>query len=329
MRPFRNWLPLLLLASTALCSTAQAQQTYPTRPITLLVPFPAGGQADALARATAPALQKELGQPVIVENTAGVGGALGAQRVLNLPADGYTLMFGTPIELIQTPMAVAGAKYQPDAFRMVAPVVSTYLMMVVRSELPVNSVAEFVALARSRSGAAGLNYGSVGRGSAYHLVAERFAQDTGVKMVHVPYRGAQQMITDLAGGQIDMGFLAMGGPVPGLLQSGKFKAIGYTGTTRHPAFPNVATLNESKLVKDFNFDLWGAVMANRNVPEAVVAKVHAAVNTALRQPQFRKSLEATGVIPAEPMALPKAAAFYASEITRYQRVGQSIDLQPE
>lgn len=325
----RNWLPLLLVVvSTALCCNAQAQQTYPTRPITLLVPFPAGGQADALARATAPALQKELGQPVIVENTAGVGGALGAQRVLNAPPDGYTLMFGTPIELIQTPMAVAGARYQPDAFRMVAPVLSTYLMMVVRSELPVNNVAEFVALARSRA-ANELNYGSVGRGSAYHLVAERFAQDTGVKMVHVPYRGAQQMITDLAGGQIDMGFLAMGGPVPGLLQTGKFKAIGYTGTTRHPAFPNVATLNESKLVKDFNFDLWGAVMAHRNVPEAVVAKVHAAVNTALRQPQFRKNLEATGVIPAEPTSLARAAAFYASETVRYQRVGKSIDLQPE
>lgn len=244
------------------------------------------------------------------------------------PADGYTLLFGTPIELIQTPMAVAGARYQPDAFRMVAPVVSTYLMMVVRSDLPVASVGEFVALARSRA-AGELNYGSVGRGSAYHLVAERFAQDTGVKMVHVPYRGAQQMITDLAGGQIDMGFLALGVPVPGLLQTGKFKAIGYTGTSRHPAFPSAATLNESKLVKDFNFDLWGAVMAHRNVPEPVVAKVHAAVNAALRQPQFRKGLEATGVLPADTMSLSRAAAFYAPEIARYQRVGQSIDLQPE
>ena len=154
---------LLLVASTAASFLAHGQ-TYPTKTITLLVPFPAGGQADAVARAIAPGLQKELGQTVIVDNAAGVGGTLGTQKVLAAPADGHTLMFGTSIELMQTPMAMAGVKYKPEDLRMVGPVASTYLMMIVRPDLPVASVADFVALAK-KSGTKELSYGSVGRGS--------------------------------------------------------------------------------------------------------------------------------------------------------------------
>jgi len=214
---------------------AQAQG-FPSKTITLLVTFPAGGQADAVARALAPALQKELGQPVIVDNVSGVGGSLGAQRVLNGPPDGHTLMLGTPIELVQTPMAVASARYKAEDFRMVGPVASTYMMMVVRPDFPATSVGEFVAAARN-SGAKEFSFASVGRGSAYHLVAERFAQDTGIKLLHVPYKGAQQVITDLAGGQIDLAFLPLAGPVPGMLQTGKLKAIGFAAQARHRAFP--------------------------------------------------------------------------------------------
>lgn len=321
-------LPNLLLAlSTMACGLAHGQ-TYPTKTIALLVPYSAGGQADAVARAVAPALQKELGQTVIVENIAGVGGALGAQKVLAAAADGHTIMFGSPIELVQTPMAVVSAKYKPEDFRMIGPIGSTYLMMIVRPDLPVASVADFVALAK-KPGSKELSYASVGRGSAYHLVAERFAQDTGIKMLHVPYKGAQQAITDLAGGQIDMAFFALGGPIPGLLKTGKFKAIGFTGRSRHPAFPNTPTLDESKLVKDFNFDLWGALMVSKNVPEPVAARLSAALNQALKQPQLRTGLEATGVQPADPTDLARAAGFFASEIARYQRIGKSINLQPE
>lgn len=324
MRTLRN---LLVLLSTMAACLAHGQ-TYPTKTITLLVPFPAGGQADAAARAIAPALQKELGQTVIVDNVAGVGGSLGAQKVIAAAADGHTLMFGTPIELVQTPMAVASVKYKPNDFRMVGPVGSTYFMMIVRPDLPVANVADFVALAK-KSGTKEMSYGSVGRGSAYHLVSERFARDTGIKILHVPYKGAQQTITDLAGSQIDMAFLALGGPVQGLLQAGKFRAIGYTGRSRHPAFPNTPTMDESKLVQDFVFDLWGALMVGKNVPEPVVAQLSAALSRTLKRPQLRKDLEATGVLPVEPLDLAQAASFYASEIARYQRIGKSINLQPE
>jgi len=321
---------VLAFSASAAClgATGALAQAYPSRPVSLVVAFPAGGQADASARTIVQALQSALGQPVVVDNVPGVGGALGAQKVLAAPPDGHTVFFGTPIELVQTPMALASIKYKPEHFRMVGPVASTYLMMIVRSDLPVASVADFVVLAK-KPGARELSFGSVGRGTAYHLVAERLAHETGVKMLHVPYKGAQQLITDLAGGQIDMAFLAMGGPVPGLLQTGKFKAIGFTGPSRHPAFPNTPTMNESRVVKDFVFDLWGSLMVPRNLPEPIVAKLSAALRDVLKQPQVRASLEAMGVQPANPVDLAQAARFYGSEIARYRSIGQSIDLRPE
>ncbi len=211
---------------------------------------------------------------------------------------------------------------------MVGPVASTYLMMIVRADLPVASVVDFVALAK-KSSPKELSYGSVGRGTAYHLVAERFAQEAGVKMLHIPYKAAQQLITDLAGGQIDMAFLAMGGPVPGLLQTGKFKALGFTGPSRHLAFPTIPTMNETKVVKDFVFDLWGSIMVPMGLPEPVVARLSKALSQVLIEPKVRSSLESMGVQPADPMDQVQAARFYGSEIARYRMIGQSIDLKPE
>jgi len=273
-------------------------------------------------------MQKTLGQPLVIENVAGVGGALGAQKALAAPPDGHTIFFGTPMELVQTPLAVASAKYKPADFRMLGLGGSTYMMMIVRADLPANSVGEFVSMAK-QTGQREVSYGSVGRGTAYHLVAERFAQETGTKLLHVPYKGAQQLITDLASGQIDMAFLAMGGPVPGLLRLRKFKAIGFTGPARHPDFPSVATMNESKVVKDFQFDLWGAFMVNKNVPAALAERLSAAVQSAVRDSQVRGALQAAGIQPVEPMTLTQASQFYNAEIARYGAIAKASNLQPE
>ena len=147
---------------------------------------------------------------------------------------------------------------------MVGPIASTYLMLVVRPTLEVNSVAELVALAKK--GGKELSFGSVGPGSIYHLVAERFAKDAGIKLLHVPYKGAAQMFGDLAGGQIDLAFMPLGGPVPGMIQTGKFKALGFTGPSRHASFPNVPTMDETRVVKEFVFDVWVALMLPRATP---------------------------------------------------------------
>ncbi|HSV51696.1 MAG TPA: tripartite tricarboxylate transporter substrate binding protein, partial [Burkholderiaceae bacterium] len=230
--------------------------------------------------------------------------------------------------LVQTPMAVANVKYKPENFRMVGLMASTYLMMLVRPDLPVTSVAEFAALAK-KQGQRELSFGSVGRGSAYHLVAERFGNETGSKLLHVPYKGAQQLITDLAGGQIDMAFLAMGGPIPGLIKTGRFKAIGFAGPGRHGDFPSVQTMNESNVVKDFQFDLWGALMVPAATSEQVVSKLSSALQDALNQQQVRRDIEATGAVPAKPLTPSQAARIYSAEIARYQSIGKAINLRPE
>lgn len=211
---------------------------------------------------------------------------------------------------------------------MVGPIGSTYLMLVVRNDLPAKDLGELVALAK-KPGAKELSFGSGGRGTIYHLVAERFAQDVGVKLLHVPYKGAAQIVTDLTGGLIDMAFMPLGGPVASMVQSGKFRPIAYTGPARHPGFPNVPTMNETKLVKDFVFDAWAALMVPRATPDAVVGRLSAALNEALRQPAARTAIEGAGVIPAQPMTAADAEKFYTAETARYRAIGKAINLQPE
>lgn len=316
-----------LSAFTALSPSAAHADAYPSKLITSLVAFPAGGQSDVTWRVLLPSLQKILGQAIVVENVAGAGGSLGVQKFLHAPADGYTLLAATTIEVIQTPLALATVKYKSEDFRMVAPIASTYMMLVVRPTLEVGSAAELVALAKKKDGQ--LSFGSVGAGSAYHLVTERFAKETGVKLLHVPYKGAAQMFTDLAGGQIDLAFMPLGGPVPGMIQTGKFKPLAFTGPSRHPNFPNIPTLNETQVVKDFVFDVWVALMMSKATPEPVVRRLNAALTEVIRQPQIRKEIDASGGIPAQPMTLAEADRFYHGEITRYRAIAKEINLKPE
>lgn len=297
------------------------------KPISMLVAYPAGGQADVTARTVVPTMQKVLGQTLVVENIAGAAGSIGAQKMRDAKADGSAIMCATPIELVQTPMAMR-TKYVSEDFRMIGQIGSTYMMLVTRPTLPVKDLNELIALAK-KGGNKELSFGSNGRGSIYHLVAERFAQDVGAKLLHVPYKGAAQIFTDLAGGQIDLVFMPLGGPVTGMIQSGKFKAIAYTGPKRHPLFFNVPTMNETGLVKDFVFDAWAGVMAPKSMPDTVAQRLNTALAEALRQPSVRQELEGAGATPANPMTLAEADKLYSAEIARYQAIGKAINLQPE
>lgn len=322
------------LALTALATAAGVlgpsialADSYPTKTISTVVAFPAGAQADVTWRVLQPLMQKHLGQTIITENIGGAGGSLGAQKVLNAAADGHTLLAATAIELTQTPLALATVKYKAEDFRMVGPIASTYLMLSVRPTLGVNSVAELVALAKKDG--TELSFGTVGPGSIYHLVAERFARDTGIKLLHVPYKGAAQLITDLAGGQIDLVFMPLGGPVPGMITNGKFKALGFTGPNRHPNFPAVPTMNETQVVKDFVFDVWLGLTVPRTTPEPVVQRLNAALADVIRQPQVRKDIEVAGGIPAQAMTLAEADRFLSSEAARYRAIAKAINLKAE
>ena len=324
----RRRLAAALALSALVAAPAALAQAYPSKLVTGVVAFPAGAQADVTARMVTSEMQKRLGQSLIIDNVAGVGGALGAQKVLSAPADGHTLLFATVIESTQTPLAMASVKYKSEDFRMVGPVASTYMMVVVRPSLQVQSLADLVAMAK-KSGDKPMTYGSVGRGSIYHLVAERFAADTGVKLLHVPYKGAAQLLPDIVGGQIDLVFLPLGGPVAGMLQKGQLKPLAFTGPKRHPAFPNVPTIEETKLLKDFQFNAWVGLLVPKATPDAVVTKLNAILGETLREPKVRADIEATGGMAADPMPLDAAARFYSDEIARYRAIAKQIGLQPE
>jgi tripartite-type tricarboxylate transporter receptor subunit TctC len=320
---------LTLLGSTPLLAhPALHAQSAGGGTVSLVVAYPAGGQADAVARTVQPEFQRKLGSTVIVENAPGGAGFIAAGKVLSAPADGRTLLLGTPIELIQAPLGMAAVKHKPEQFRMLRPVAGTALMLLVRPDLPASNLAELVALAK-KSSARPLTYCSGTKGSIFHLVSERLAIDTGVKLLEVPYRGGAQMLPALASGEVDMGFIPLGGAVMGMIKSGRIKALAVTASSRHTAFAEVPTMNESGLVKDFEFDAWAALVASRALPDATAAQLNAAMGAVTSLPQVRKELEGAGMVMAPAMDLAAADRFYAAETLRYQAIAKAIHLQPE
>ncbi|MFN5166677.1 MAG: tripartite tricarboxylate transporter substrate-binding protein [Pseudomonadota bacterium] len=197
---------LALAAGMLLGAQAALAQTYPVKPVNLMVPYPAGGPSDAIARIFNTQLGKELGQQVLVENLGGVSGALAAQKVLAAPADGYYIFQGSPNEVILSPLANSAVKLKAEDFRLVHPVADAVMVFVTRKNLPVSSVDELIALAR-KSADKPLTYGSVGIGSLYHLILEQAQAQTRVQLNHVPYKGNAPLLQDIAGGQVDFAVL--------------------------------------------------------------------------------------------------------------------------
>ena len=314
-----------------LCSAAVLQaaaQSFPSKAVNLVVPYPAGGPSDFVARQLQPELNRLLGQPVIIENVGGVGGAIGIQKVLSAPADGYNMTLGTPMELVLAPLAMSAVKFKPDDMKLVAQLVTTTMVLITRKDLPANNVEELIAMAK-KPGAKELSYGSVGPGSLYHLIGEKFAQQTGTKMLHVPYKGAAPLMTDLMGGQIDMVFIPLAGSTPAMITEGKVKALGLTTKTPHPRFPNIPALAAQKGMEGFEFDLWAGIEVPKNTPADVTARLNKAIYEALQNADIRKAYEATGNTVAKPMSPEELARVYNSETARYQAIAKSINLQPQ
>ena len=295
--------------------------------ISLLVPYPAGGQADAVARFVQNEFERVVNKTVVVENAPGGSGAIAVNRVLNTAPDGRVLLVGTPLELIQAPLGLAAVKHRPEQLRMLSLMGRTALMLVVRPNLPVANVAELLALVRKSRPE--MSYCSSGRGSIFHLVSERFGIDAGIKLLQVPYRGGAQMLPALAAGEVDMGFIPLGGPVMGMIRQGRLKALAITTAERHKAFPDVPTMDETGLFKGFEFDAWAALVAARGIPEEAAQQLNAAMGQVIRQPKVRADIEGSGMAVAAAMGLAETERFYASEAERYQRIAQAIGLRPE
>jgi tripartite-type tricarboxylate transporter receptor subunit TctC len=316
----------LLVASSAL--TAAVAQTYPVKPISLIVPYPAGGPSDFFARRVQPEAAARLGQTMIIENIGGAGGSIGLSKLVNSPADGYTLSLGSPMELVLAPMAIQGVKYKSEDFKLVAQFATTTTILAVRNSLNVKNVDELVALARKNADKP-LSYGSVGPGSLYHLIGEKFSQVTKTQMLHVPYKGIAPLLTDLMGGQIDMAFLPMAGSIPQTLMDGKIQGLAVTAKAPHALFKQFPAMAAMKGLEAMEFDIWAGVQVHRNTPDAVVNTLNKAFYAAAEVPETRKALEASGNIVLSSRTPAELARVYQGEIERYRAIAKSINLQAQ
>ena len=276
MRSFLNALAATTLACTASIPAAQAQQPYPARAITLVVPFAAGGGTDSIARDLAKALGEKLGQPVVVDNRGGGGGVIGAQAVAKAPADGYTLLFATSTFVTNAVFGGATPYAVDRDFSPIALIGRGPLMVVTSKQLGVHSVAGLIAEARRRP--QGIDYCSAGPGSINHLAGELFRQKTGLAMTHVPYKGSGPATLDLVADRVQLFFATVPTILP-LVQDERVTLLAVTGARRSPLYPQVPTMLESG-VAGFEITTWWGVLAPPHMPPALVARLNAAVNRA-------------------------------------------------
>ena len=285
-----------LFAALAFAAAAPATaQEYPTRPVRMVVAFPPGGPTDFVARLLADKLKGILGQSVLIENKSGANAAIGADHVAKSEPDGYTLFFTTSSAMTINPHLRADLPYDPVRdFAPVTRLVLTTEVLVVNAKSPIKSAKELVDLAREKNG--GLPMASTGVGSLPHLALELFQQSAGIKVVHVPYRGAAPAVTDIIGGQVMGAFLDLPVVMPQIV-GGNLRAIGIGSGKRDPVLPDLPTLDEQGY-RDVNADNWYALFAPARTPPAIIAKLNAAYAAALKDADVGRKLLAAGAVPA-------------------------------
>jgi tripartite-type tricarboxylate transporter receptor subunit TctC len=325
--PTRSRFLLALVAALAAFSvtgTASAQ-AFPSKPVKIIVPQTPGGASDALARIVGQKLSERWGQPVVIENKAGAGGNVGTDLVAKSPADGYTLL----MSYVGT-QAINGSLYRSlpydpyKDFATVATLATVPFALVVNQNFPAKSVAELVAYAKTHPGQ--VNFGSAGNGSLNQLLGEMVNMSQGIKLVHVPYKGAAGALTDTIAGQVQMTFASLPS-VAGHIRSDRLRALAVTGTRRSPAFPNVPTLGEGGLA-GFELSPWFGLLAPAGTPDAVVRKINADVAEALRDKDLLEKFAAAGADPY-PTAPEQFARILQDDIQKWSQVvktsGAKID----
>lgn len=302
-----------LLAAT-LATPALAQTNWPQRPIRILVGFPAGGTTDLLARIAGQIFQEELGQPVVIENRPGAGGNIAAQAVLRAPADGYTLMLGSPGTNAINAHLYSNAGYDPlTDFLPISQVAEVANLMAAHPSLGVRDVAGLIELAKSRR----LSYGETSIGGSTHLSAELFRLMAGIEATHVPYRGSAPMMIDLLPGRIDFGFDNLPSILPHV-RSGALIGLGVTSTRRTPSAPEIATIAET--LPGYEVTAWFGIVAPRGTPPEVIARANASLRAGLSKPQTMARLRDLGAT-----ALPGTPEEYqARNVAQHARLGELI-----
>ncbi|HEY0822435.1 MAG TPA: tripartite tricarboxylate transporter substrate binding protein [Ramlibacter sp.] len=290
----RTFSRLLLALSFASAACGAAAQSYPSRPVRLVVPFPAGGATDVLARAMSLYAQDKLGQPIVIDNKPGAGGTIGSEFVAKAEPDGYTLLIATGSTHSIGPLINPKTPYNVERdFVPIIDVASTTTVMMVSKTVPAENLRDFIRVAKSRPGQ--LNFGSSGNGTNSHLTGELFKAQAGVFMTHIPYRGTGLVFNDMVSGQVHM---LMDNVVTAMphIKEGRLRILGVTSLKRLPFLPDVPTLDEQGL-KGFDVSNWFGLYAPRGTPQEVVNKVNAAYNAALKDPELQKKMAQLGAVP--------------------------------
>jgi tripartite-type tricarboxylate transporter receptor subunit TctC len=305
-----------IAAVAALLVTPAAAQEWPTRPITMVVPFAPGSGSDILGRIIAPRIADNLGAPVVIENVCGAGGMVGAARVMKAPADGYQVLLATAgthamnQTLYKKPLYNAATDFAP-----VVLVAGTPIVLVARNDLPVADLPQFIAYAKAHQ--ASLQYGSPGAGSASHLACVLFNAAIGIEVTHVPYRSTAQALQDLLPGRLDYQCVPIAAAAP-QIESKTVKALAIMAKTRSPILPALATADEQGL-KDFAADTWYALFLPKGTPAPIIQKLHDATVAAMNAPDVRARLDELGieVVAPERRSPDYLGAFVVREIEKW------------
>lgn len=320
---------LVLAASLLLLSVFPAHAQGPAwpaaKPVTLIVPFTAGGSVDFIARQVATKLGERINQTVVIENVAGAGGAIGLQKAVNAAPDGYTLVAG-PDSAIAIGKLANPAAYRFDPLKDLVPVGmlnTAPMLLVARTDLPVKNYGDFVKLAKAEPGK--YTYATSGVGTVLHLAMEQLKQRSGIFVTHVPYRGGAQIANDVMGKQVDLAMLVSASSIPHV-RSGSLKALGVTGKQRIASLPDVPTFDEMPGLKGYDVVTWTGLFAPKGTPGAIVSKLNEALNDALKDPEVRARLAEQGALPGSgsPEAL---GSFAQAEFARNQKLVPTLNLK--
>ena len=317
---FSAWIAVAPGALQSACA-----QSFPSKPIRMIVPFPPGGATDLLARVVAQKLGENLGHQVVVDNRPGAGGTIGSRLMLDAQPDGHTILTSSVSTHAIGPHLYAKPPYDPSRdFTAITEISSTPTVLMASATLPVGSLKEFIALAKARAGQ--FNYGSSGVGTQFHLSGELLKLQTGIAMTHVPYKGTALVYPDLFSGQISMLFDTLSVALP-FIKAGRVKALGVTGTQRTPTLPDVPTISEAG-VPGFNAGLWLGIWGPAALPGEIAERLAAEVGRLLKQPDVRERLASQGMEPIG--STPRQfAEFVRTENVTWAKVVRSAGVKVE
>lgn len=313
---------VVVATATLLWAVCSFAQDYPNRPVRIIVPTPAGGPVDVMARILANSLPPVLGQHVFVENKPGAGNTIGSRQAASADPDGYTLMVSAASGLVMSPMIHKNAGYDAASFAPVALVAETPQVLVINPKLPFKTVADLVAYAKANPGK--LNYSTGGVGTLPHLNAELFKSESGTNILHVPYKGGGPALTAVVAGEVQMTFDTVSTSLQ-LVNDGRLRALAIVGPKRAPELPDVPTMPEAGYPA-VSSGAWTALMAPRATPPAIVAKLNAATNTALASPAMKDALAKLGARPRG--GSPKDLAdFIQGETNKWKPIVAALNLK--